>query len=270
MVGSVLAEETEEQRLTVESARPQIVVETFNGHIGVSSGSDGTVEIRTRRRGSGNSQSEADADLDKVVTSVEQVGDRVIITARRVDRPIRLGESGADFELVAPPGSSLELRSSNGRIQSGNIEGSIVARSSNGAITIRGGEDIDAETTNAPLTVSAASGELDLRTSSGAIDIVAADEVVVSARTTNGSISFSGGLADGDHVLHTTNAGISLTLPADSSFSITGTTTNAAVRTDFDELTVDVASISGTVGDDPGATIRADTINGVLSVVKGR
>jgi hypothetical protein len=270
MVGSVLSEETQEQNLTVESDSPQIIVETFNGHITVASGGEGSVEVRIRRRGSGNSQSEAEADLAQVHTSVEQSGDRITIAARRLDRPIRLGDSGADFDLVAPPGSTLELRSSNGRIESGNIEGSIVARSFNGAITIRGGDGIDAETTNAPLTVSAASGRLDLRTSNGAIDIVAADEVVVTARTQNGSISFGGGLAEGEHVFHTTNAGISLTLPADAAFSISGTTTNASVRTDFEGLTVGEAALDGSFGDDPETSIRADTTNGVLSVVKGR
>jgi hypothetical protein len=267
--GSVLAESIETRTIRTTVA-PQINVETFNGRITLTAGGEDTVELRVVRRGSGPDQAAADADLAKVELTVDEGPGRVTIIVRRTDRPLRTGESGADIELSVPPASSLELRSSNGRIESSNVGGSIVARTSNGAVTIRGGEDIDAETTNAPMTVSAASGELDLRTSNGALDIVAATEARVTARTINGNLSFSGALGPGEHLFRTANAGLTLTLPPDAQFEIRAVTSNAAVRTDFVGLTVEEAGLEGTVGEMPYATILAETSNGVVSVLQGR
>ncbi len=264
--GTVVASETIDQQVVVESD-PTVHVETFNGRISVVAGGETTVDVRVTKRGSGTSQATAEEDLRRVEVTVVQDADRVTVTARRTDSPISLGNSGADVELRVPRGSSLELRTSNGRVEAANVAGAIVARSSNGAVTIRDGTDVDAETSNGPLTITEASGRLDLRTSNGALDLIALEEAVVTAETSNGSITLSGTLGPGDHRLRTSNAAIRLSFPAAAEFTLDGHTSNGDISTDFLPLTVDADSLTGSVGDDPDVNITAVTSNGDLAVM---
>lgn len=262
--GSVVATETVEQSLVVERG-PRIVVETFNGRIGVVAGSDTGVEVRVVKRGSGTSQAAADRDLAQVELTVVPEFGRVTVTARRRDQPLGLGNSGADIDLSVPIDSSLELRTSNGRVEAANVRGKIVARSSNGAVTIRDGNGVDAETSNGPLTVNAATGRLELRTSNGTLDVIGAEDATVTAETTNGDITFAGSLAEGSHTFRTTNAAIRLALPSSAEFSFEGHTSNGNVSTVYPLLIGD-DSLTGTVGISPPTAIRADTSNGDLSL----
>lgn len=268
MTGTVVASETVEESMEVEGGS-RILVETFNGRISVIPGGDAEIEARVVKRGSGRSQEEAERDLSRLELSIVQEGTRVTITVRRNDDAISLGNSGADIELSVPSDSSLELRTSNGRIESANVTGAIIARSSNGAVTIRDGNNVDAETSNGPLTVAESSGRLDLRTSNGALDIVTAENAVVRAETSNGSLSFSGTLDPGDHLFRTSNASLALMLPADAEFFIDGHTSNASISSSFLPLTIDEDSIIGNSTDngDPEVRIRSETSNGDLTVV---
>lgn len=268
MTGTVVVNETVEQSLEVGPGT-RILVETFNGRISViPGGDDTTIEARVVKRGSGLSQADAEQDLRRVELSVVQEGSRVTIAVRRNDDALSLGNSGADVELSVPSDSSLELRTSNGRIESANVTGSIIARSSNGGVTIRDATDVDAETSNGPLTVAESSGRLDLRTSNGELDIVAAENAVVRAETSNGSLGFSGTLDPGEHLFRTSNASLALMLPADSEFTIDGRTSNASVSSNFPTLTVGDDSLLGSSTEDgqPGVRIRAETSNGNLTV----
>lgn len=267
MTGTVVVNETVEESREVEPDS-RILVETFNGRISVITGGETEIEVRVVKRGSGQSQADAERDLSRVELSIVQEGSRVTIAVRRNDDAISLGNSGADVELSVPGDSSLELRTSNGRIEAANVTGSIIARSSNGGVTIRDGNDVDAETSNGPLTVAESSGTLDLRTSNGALDIVAAEDAVIRAETSNGSLSFSGTLDPGDHLFRTSNASLSLMMAADAEFSIDGRTSNASISSSFPLLTVGDDSLTGgSVDDDDLAVrIRAETSNGDLTV----
>ena len=267
MTGTVVVNETVEESVDVEGGS-RILVETFNGRISVITGGDSTIEARVVKRGSGRNQEDAERDLARVELSIVQEGTRVTVAVRRTDDAISLGNSGADVELSVPVDSSLELRTSNGRIESANVTGSVIARSSNGGVTIRDASDVDAETSNGPLTVAESSGTLDLRTSNGALDIVSAQNAVVRAETSNGSLGFSGTLDPGDHLFRTSNASLALMLPADAEFSIDGQTSNASVSSNFMSLTVGDDSLAGTSTDngEPDVRIRAETSNGDLTV----
>jgi hypothetical protein len=268
--GSVAALHTVHQTFSVTGA-PLVVVDTFNGRIGVAAGRDETIDARVTSRGSGTSDADAQNDLQKVQVTIDRTEDRIVITARRTDRPISLGNSGADVEVTVPAGCALELRTSNGRIEAANTTSSIVARTSNGAITTRGGNDLNLDTTNGPLSVNNAIGHLVLRTSNGPLDVVAARDALVDAQTSNAGLSFSGSLTAGADSFETSNGDVSLTLPGDSAFSITGTTSNGAVRTDLPGLQLTDTSISGATGQPPILTsIRAETSNGDLAVMVQR
>ncbi len=265
ITGTVVASRIVQEQRTVERG-PRVVVETFNGRIGVVTGGDTQIDVRAVLRGSGTNQADAERDLRQVQLDISQEPGRVIIAVRRLDQPTSVGNSGADLELAVPIDSSLELRTSNDRIESANVTGAIIARTSNGGVMIRGGRGVDAETSNGPLTVNGASGRLQLRTSNGALDIIDAQEALVTAETSNGAITFSGTPAEGSHTFRTSNASIKLALPGDAEFTVEGRTSNGSVSTVFPDLTVGDDSLIGSVGDDPPVRIRADTSNGDLAV----
>ena len=223
-------------------------MDTFNGRITVTAGGEDAVDVRVTSRGSGSDQAEAEQDLAKVAVAITSTADRVTITARRTDQPVSLGDSGADVEITVPPASSLQLRTSNGRIEAANTSGSILARASNGAITTRGGRDLDLDTSNGPVSVNLAQGKLRVRTSNGALDIIAAQDAQVAAETSNAILTFSGSLAPGSNTFATSNANLTLTLPGDAAFTIDGATTNGRVQTDFPRLEVSDTAIRGTAG----------------------
>src|SRR5262245_48753822 len=125
VTGTVIEDRVDEHRFDQGIGQaPEVVVETFNGRISVNAGEDGAVDVRVTSRGSGSSQDAAEADLAKVGVTFDQEGVEVTITARRTDRPAAVGNSGAHVEVTVPRGSSLELRTSNGRIEAANITGS--------------------------------------------------------------------------------------------------------------------------------------------------
>jgi hypothetical protein len=266
VTGTVYARRQERKDLQVSST-PTVVVDTFNGRISaIAAGSD-VVEIRVNSRGSGSDQAEAERDLAQVVVDITQVGDRVTITARRKDSPPVLGDSGADVELYVPPDARLELRTSNERIEATNVTGTVIARTSNGSIITRGGDDLDLDTSNGNVSVNGPSGDLVVRTSNGGLDINAARDVTV---TSNAPLTFSGSLAPGSHSLSTSNANASLTLPGDAAFTISGRTSNGSVRTDFPRLVIEDTTIRGTTGVSSVTVIRAATSNGDLAVMQQR
>lgn len=284
VTGTVYQQQDFQHTFTVGLA-PEVVIDTFNGRISVTAGGDGTVEAHVTSRGSGTSDEEAAADLRNVQVTFDPRSDavtnKVTITARRTDDPVSLGNSGADIEISVPAESSVELRTSNGRIEVANVMGSILAFTSNGAITTRGGTGLDLDTSNGALSVNNATGRLSLRTSNGPLDIVAYDpgepppadattSASVSAQTSNAGLTFSGSLAPGSHTFETTNGDLTLTLPGDAAFSIDGRTSNGSVLTEFAELEVTDSALKGRTSLAARTSIRADTINGDLAVMKQR
>jgi DUF4097 and DUF4098 domain-containing protein YvlB len=243
-----------------------VVVETFNGRVTVEATSDGSVEARITRRGSGVTEEAARKDLASVFVTSEQDGGRVTLTARRLSVS-SLGNNGADMDLQVPEGASVELRTSNGRVEVANVEGSVIVRTSNGPVTTRGGTDLDLDTTNGQVSVNSPSGEVRVRSSNDGIDVISASDAAVNLQTSNGTITFSGTLGHGAHSLVTSNGGITITLPGDTAFRFDGQTINGGVSTEFGELTVpDSTHITGSTGHFPRIALVARTTNGNLAV----
>jgi len=146
----------------------------------------------------------------------------------------------------------------------------VVARTSNGSITTRGGKDLDLDTSNGEVSVNGPTGDLVVRTSNGALAVNNARDVSVTAETSNAPLTFSGSLAPGVHTLGTSNGPVALTLPGDAAFTIAGATSNASVRTDFPRLVIEDTTIRGTTGISSVTVVRATTSNGDLSVMQQR
>jgi DUF4097 and DUF4098 domain-containing protein YvlB len=253
MANLVKAKSTEQRSFTA-SARPSVIVDTYNGPITVNLTSENKVEATVTKTGSGASKETADADLKNVSVAYSQDGETVRIVARRTG-PKTFGSSGAAVDLKVPAGAILSLTTSNGEITSEGIQGQITARSSNGKVDVRG-----------------AKGKLDLETSNGAIAIDAT-EATLSAGTSNGGIHFAGTLDKGKHTLGTSNGSIDLVLPAAAQFQFAASTSNGAVTNRFPGLQPSSGKpgsnrLAGRIGSGSNADIdlKLETSNGSITL----
>jgi hypothetical protein len=251
---------------------PRVVVDTFNGAIDTVTGDDQAVEIKVTKRTSGSSQEDAEADLDNIEVALTQDGNTVHVTARSRDQQF-MRSRGAAVDLHVPPGTILELRTSNGKVTSTGPMGDITAHSTNGAVRATGGKGkLDLNTNNGPIAVDGGTGRLELHTSNGAIE-VASPRAVVNAETSNGAIHFRGQLADGAHTLQTSNGKISVELPSAARFRIDASTSNGSVRNDFAlSHTEDSGKthLRGEIGESPTASLTLHTSNGSIEIRQGK
>jgi DUF4097 and DUF4098 domain-containing protein YvlB len=263
-LGTESASRTEHQSFTVsDSAHTDLTVNTFNGNVTVVGMGEGSIDVTVTSRARGTSQDTAQAALDQIMVTITQDGSGVTVTAEPVGSSAPDG-LGADVDVTLPSDASLQLSSSNGRVEAVDVQGSITARTSNGSITTRDGHDLDLTTSNAAVTATSPAGRLAIHTTNASVDVLNAQAVAATVETSNGQLTFSGSLAPGDQQFHTSNAGISLQLPASQGFSLDGQTSNATVSSDF-PLTAAGSTISGQVGDG-SARVSADTSNGTITV----
>jgi DUF4097 and DUF4098 domain-containing protein YvlB len=252
-VGIVESTETVSNSFTTGS-QPTIIVETFNGRINVQKGTDLQVAATVLKRGTGNSKTAAEDDLKNIEVNMTQDGDTIRIIARRINQTLA-DNSGAQVDLTVPEAAVLDLTTSNGRIITTNVLGDQRLSTSNGEIDVQGGQGVQ-----------------NLSTSNGRIQIEA-QAAQVNARTSNGQINFSGSLADGNHSFETSNGAVELSLPRDSQFAIDASTSNGRISTEF-PITMsgsnDDNELRGTVGDNPGVSIRIQTSNGAVKILRSQ
>ncbi len=212
--------------------KQQIVADTFNGSIEVLTGTSDKVDIKVTKRTGGPSQAEADEDLDNIEVQLEQVGDRIAIHVKSIN-PKPFINRGAAIEIQVPERSTLDLHTTNGKINAAGILGDLVARSSNGAIQTQSTQgNLDLETTNGNIKVEGGVGRVVAKSSNGSIEI-ASDKAVLDAHSSNGRITYRGRPIAGDHTLSTSNSSVSLKLPEDAGFKLEARTSNGHITNDF-------------------------------------
>jgi DUF4097 and DUF4098 domain-containing protein YvlB len=161
---------------------PTVVVNNDNGRITVNPGADGTVRVMATLR-----------KPDELEYEIVQDGDSISIVAKdTTSGNFRIGTSpGADIEITAPSDTSVQLRTSNGRVEVISMHRSGTVHSSNGKIVLEDVVgDFDVTTSNGGVTVSRATGTCDIETSNGRIEFDG--EIVPGGdnrmRTSNGSV----------------------------------------------------------------------------------
>lgn len=266
------AEEEVKQTFAVEQA-PRVVVEMFNGGVEVIAGVEqGKVSARVTKRGSGATDEEAEADLENVTVALRKEGNTIYILASRREGAPQRGNSGASAVVEVPTGTELDLRSSNGGLNVRGLAGDVTGKTSNGSVKVNGSKGaLKLTSSNGGITVEGGGNKLDLTTSNGAIKVTKARAATVSARTSNGSIHFDGALGEGEHVLHSSNGGVTVTLPADTHFRLDATTSNGRVTCDFPIKAEDQGKshLRGTVGDEAATMLKLSSSNASIHVKRG-
>jgi RNA polymerase sigma factor (sigma-70 family) len=265
--GRAKAEEVLTKSFTTKKT-PKLVVETFNGAIEVTTADKGSVQAKVIKKVQAATEEAAQEELKKVDVQMKQEDDTIQITAK--SDPVQLMTQGAAaVELRVPPGATLDLHTSNGKVTITGPTGDAKVRTSNGKIEVKGGKGkISLKTSNGTITADGAAGELDLRTSNGRIE-VKTTKASVTAHTSNGGIHFAGALQDGEHAFHTSNGSISLELPSNASFRIDAHTTHGKATSQFqikDAVGGKKSHLKGTTGDNPATTIHLHTTNGNIEI----
>lgn len=268
------ARSTETRQLSVSGVtQAAVVIETFNGDVTVRAGDPGRVDATVEVTGTGPTQAEADADRANVATTLEEEAGRVRLRAVYGPNPASPGNRGAAATVTVPPGSELDIRTSNGAVTVEGIGAAVRVATSNGPVTVRGSSaDTVVETSNGEVEVTAATGTIDARSSNARVTVRATDAVVAVA-TSSGDVRFEGDLAPGDSSFTTSNAAVGLVLPADAAFALDASTSNGRISVGFPLVSSGAASdtmVQGTVGTDPAIAVTIETSNGAVTVEPAR
>jgi Putative adhesin len=164
------------------------------------------------------------------------------------------GNHRLDIEVRMPKNANLQVQTSNGKVEVASLNGNISLHTSNGEIRAEQlAGVIDLGSSNGALNLTALKGTLKARTSNGAI-IATGLEGKCDLSTTNGKLqadgrfesldlsSGNGGIvaraASGSTMssawkIHTSNAGVDLTLPTDLKATLDASTTNGGITLDL-------------------------------------
>ncbi|MCU0483320.1 MAG: DUF4097 domain-containing protein [Chloroflexi bacterium] len=250
-----------------------VVIETFNGPVTVRAGEPGRVEATLEVTGTGTTRAEADADRANVATTLEEEVGRVRLRAVYAPNPGSPGNRGAAATVMVPPGSELEIRTSNGAVTVDGVGAALRVVTSNAAVTVAGSTgDTVVETSNGDVRLTAAGGMIDVRSSNAPVTVEATDAIVAVA-TSSGAVRFEGSLAPGDSSFVSSNGPVEVALPAEATFAIDASTSNGRVIVDFALVSSGAASsteVQGSVGSDPVVAIAIETSNADVTVRPAR
>lgn len=241
-----------ETRLVEDSftvaAPARMEVSIDNGSIEITSeGSNGnTIQVTARVR-----------NPDRVTYDTSQEGGTVRVRAQSREGFgfFGGGSTGVDLVVSVPPEISLELESSNGRIEVNRVDGPISAKTSNGRVTI-----------------TESTGDIEVGTSNGRVELSGV-QGQVEVQTSNGAISYQGTLRPGsENKLQTSNGGIEVSLADTPGVEIDASTSNERVSSSLPvaiegtiEGTTSGNQLRGTIGGG-GSKLELRTSNGSISI----
>ena len=248
-----------EEHVFAVGGAPRLTIKSFNGRIGLRAGKDGEVRVEAKIR-----------NPSRVGYRAWQEGDNIFVEARRsngfslIPRP-----AGANISITAPADSTIDLATSNGRIEIKDIHGSGPVHTSNGRIVldnVRGEHEV--HTSNGRIVIDGMEGDADVKTTNGSIDIKRM-RGAVKAASSNGSISFEGELPEGSvSRLETSNGSVKMRLQGEPDARVTARTSNGRVNANLPLQSVSTqgrSHIEGVAGNGNGELVIRTT-NGSINI----
>jgi DUF4097 and DUF4098 domain-containing protein YvlB len=188
------AEQQEEHHFTVKDHPVVIIDNIVNGRIEVKSWKNSEVVVTTT------------SVPGKVSIEAEQVGDRIDINATALVASAQPHEVEANFQLLVPEKTELQLRTQTGLILVEQVNGDMKLQSVAGDVQLKEVSGyIIVKTTSGSLVCTLCSGKLEYTSISGGAQILQPSLSNLNVMTTTGNI-----LYDGDFVrtgLYTMNSG---------------------------------------------------------------
>lgn len=261
--------EQQEKHFKVQN-RPLVVLQNIvNGRIEVKSWKNAEVVVTST------------AAPDKVAVEVEQVGDRIDINASSLVDSTQPHEVEANFQLLVPEQTELQLKTQTGLILVEQVNGDMKLQSVAGDVHLKEVSGyIIVKTTGGSLVCSLCSGKLEFNTVSGNATIMQPSLNSVNLMTTTGTI-----LYEGDFVhtgLYQMNSGkglVEVRFSGNDSFDLkaetsTGTVDNQAAAFLKPDAHRDHAttnnfrrSLTGTVGQGL-AKVELSSYSGTIRILK--
>ncbi len=170
-----------ERHFAVKS-RPVVVIQNVaNGRIEVKSSKNPEVAVI------------ASQTSNKITLDMEQVGDRIDITANIVDATAQAGELETSLQLTVPEETELQLKTETGLIYVEQVMGDMTLESVKGDVHLKEVSGyIIVRTTEGSLVCTQCAGKLDFKSVSGGAQILQPALTNVSLFTTSGNILFDG------------------------------------------------------------------------------
>lgn len=264
-------------------------LDNFNGSVEIAGWDQNTVEI------TGTKFARTEALRDEIKIDIEHSPDSVSV--RTVHPMDRNGNMGARYVIRVPRKVQLDrVVSTNGGIRANGLEGTAHLRTSNGSIHVgRLQGNIEVQTTNGAIEAEEIDGPAHLHTSNGHIR---GDSLrgAVEATSTNGGIRIHqpagvgastyrlstsnaaieltlDGMLKGDVRATTTNGSITMHMPANTAARVTASTSHQRVDSDFDvtmQGRLDKHRLEGAIngGGSGSPTIDLSTSNGHIRLLK--
>jgi DUF4097 and DUF4098 domain-containing protein YvlB len=221
------------------TARPDVVLDTFDGAIEVHSWDRPDVEVEIDKRAMEQML------VDQMTVEAEQQGNRIVVRVKgpstgrtTVTVGVHISPSAA-LRVALPRGSNLEARSGDGSIRVEDVEGRIQLDTADGSVSAtRVAGDVRIRTGDGTIRLDRASGHLDVETSDGSI-AGEATPTVLRAKTGDGSVRLR---IEPDSVMadtwdvSTSDGSVVLTLPASFDAAIDAETSDGTVRASHPRL----------------------------------
>src|SRR6266478_3909039 len=162
--------------------RPVVVIHNVaNGRIEVKSWKSSEVDIV------------ASQTSDKIGFDMEQVGDRIDVTANILDASAQPRELEASLQLTVPEETELQLKTETGLIYVEQVMGDMTLESVAGEVHLKEVSGyIIVRTTEGSLVCTQCAGKLDFKSISGGAQVLQPALTNVSLFTTSGNILFDG------------------------------------------------------------------------------
>lgn len=238
---------------------PHLEVRNLNGRISLKAGGGNEIRVIARLK-----------NTSRLDYRAVQDGDTVSVHIDKTEGFSLFGRSpGADLEITAPARTTVDLVTSNGRIDVKEIHGSGPIHTSNGRIVLEKVKgDHEVATSNGSIRVDGMEGGGDFKSTNGSIGLnrVAGK---ISAFTSNGSIAFDGELPnDATSRFETSNGSVAVKLRGQPSVKIDAQTSHGQVKCELPVTSTATAGRShftGTIGNgDAELSIR--TSNGSVNI----
>jgi len=179
-------------------------------------------------------------------------------------------ESGAGSVEVSDARGAVTVKTGGGPIRIADAAGDLRLESAAGSIeVVCGSGKVDAKTGGGRIEVKGRAGDLSVESAAGSVEVAGA-QGRVQARTGGGSVRVEGDLR-GECLARSAAGSIEVRLPENSSLVVDGRTEAGSIETEFPmtvEGKVPPRTVSGTLGDGKGGTLRIETGGGSIEIRK--
>ncbi len=251
-------------RIFFVSGRPTVVFAHSVGHVHITGGADGQVEIKENRNGA----------TDEIHIGYVQHGDTITVTTD-IPRGLFI-DTWVDFDVQVPARSGLDARMATGTLDANGLSGQIALHDTDGSIWANGLDGaITMTTTSGSINTNHVRGQITATTQNGTITTL---DTLLRGRATiqaeSGTINFHGALdRNGTYVFRNGNGAVGLTLPRAAAFALDARTGGGSINSDFAGVKVAHHSAtttgSGTVGSAPRARLAIQTTGGSIALFQG-